>query len=282
MLKFTSLVLTSLVPISVIVLLSSCTASAPLNPIDSQTAQTASSIAPLSYADYGIILQTYVNANGLVDYSALQENPQPLKALIAEFGAVSPDVYQAWSEQDKIAFLLNAYNAITLESIIDQKPLKSSIRDIFGVWNFKTHTLVGQARTLDAIEHQILRREFNEPRIHAALVCAAISCPPLRQEPYVGEDLNTQLEDQVRRWLAGPHGIEIDRTQNRVLLSQIFNWFGEDWLKTYETDQFVGNEKERAVLNFISNYLSPEDQQYLQQGQYRLDYLNYDWSLNSQ
>lgn len=279
MLKSTSFML-----IGAIVLLSSCASPPPLAEGNSQTTQmTAASATPLDYEDYGTILRTYVNADGLVNYAALQANPKPLKDFVAKLGAVSPATYGAWSEQEKIAFLINAYNAITLESIIDQNPLKNSIKEIWGVWNLKNHTIVGQSRTLDNIEHQILRKEFNEPRIHAALVCAAISCPPLRQEPYVGEKLNQQLDDQVRKWLSGTQGLKIDRAQNRVLISSIFKWFGEDWQKTYSAnDKFVGNNQERSVLNFVSNYVSPEDQKYLAQGNYKLDYLNYDWSLNKQ
>lgn len=270
--------------IGAIAVLAGCASPPPLAQNQSQTSQVAAvPSTPLSYEDYGTVLRTYVNADGLVDYSALQANPQVLKDFIAQLGAVSPDTYAAWSDNEKIAFLINAYNAITLESIIDQNPLKGSIKDIFGVWNFKKHTVMGRSLTLDNIEHDILRKDFQEPRIHAALVCAAISCPPLRQEPYTGETLDEQLDDQVRKWLASPNGLQIDRIQNRVSISSIFKWFGEDWQKTYAAnDKFVGNEKERAVLNFISNYVSSENKDFLAQANYKLEYVNYDWSLNKQ
>jgi hypothetical protein len=230
-----------------------------------------------------MILQTYVNAEGLVNYAALQANPAPLKAFIAQLGAVSPSAYEAWEEPEKIAFLINAYNAITLESIIEQNPIKGSIKDILGVWNLKRHQVMGRSLTLDAIEHEILRKDFQEPRIHAALVCAAVSCPILRQEPYKADQLDAQLEDQVRKWISSPHGLQIDRSQNQVGISAIFNWFGEDWQTQYAVEgKFVGSAKERAVLNFISNYVSPEDKAYLEQGNYKLNYLNYDWALNQQ
>ena len=242
----------------------------------------ATSATPLNYEAYALVLRTYVNSNGLVNYSALQANPQQLKDFVAAIGAVSPNTYAAWSDKEKIAFLINAYNAITLESIIKEQPLKKRIKDIFGVWNVKSHPVVGEPTTLDALEHQILRKKFNEPRIHAALVCAALSCPPLRQEPYTGEKLGAQLDDQVSKWLS-TQGLQIDRAQNRVSISSIFKWFGEDWQKQYSADdKFVGSAKERAALNFISNYVSPQDREYLAQGNYKLDYLNYDWSLNRQ
>lgn len=274
---------TSFILISAIAFLSSCTSPSPLAQITSSTGQpTATAASPLSYEAYGMVLRTYVNAAGLVDYPALQANPMPLKEFVAALGAVSPNTYEAWSDQEKIAFLVNAYNAITLESIIDQKPLKGSIKDIWGVWNGKKHLVMGQSITLDTIEHEILRKDFQEPRIHAALVCAAISCAPLRPEPYTGEQLDQQLDAQVRQWLAS-RGVKIDRAQERVSISSIFDWFGEDWQAGYSaSNKFVGSDKERAVLNFISTYMSPEDKDYLVQGQYKVDYLEYDWSLNQQ
>jgi hypothetical protein len=265
-----------------ITVLSGCVSSSPSAQGSVQQTQTIAA-APFSTENYGKVLQTYVNVQGLVDYPTLQANSQALKNIVAEMGAVAPSTYAAWSGADKIAFLINAYNAITLESIINQKPLKKSIKDIFGVWNFTKHTVAGEAKTLDDIEHKTLRKTFNEPRIHAALVCAAISCPPLRREPYTGAKLNEQLDDQVRQWLSTPQGLKIDRAQNKVFVSSIFKWFGEDWKKSYSTAEgFTDNPTERAILNFISRYVNPDDKAYLIQGGYKLNYLNYDWSLNRQ
>lgn len=270
-----------LVLMAAIALAPACASSVPLvQGINQVTAQTIESI---SYDDYGDILQAYVSPSGLVDYAALQANPEALNDFVANLGAVSPAAYEGWSETDKIAFLINAYNAITLQSIIDQQPLKESIRDIPGVWNFRKHPLLGQELTLDTIEHEILRKQFPEPRVHAALVCAAISCPTLRQEPFTGDRLDEQLDDQVQRWLDSPHGVVINRDQNRVAISSIFKWFGEDWEAQYTVaDQFTGSPKERAALNFVSAYLDASDRAYLAKGDYKLDYLDYDWSLNKQ
>lgn len=271
----------SFVLMAAIAILPACTNAPPLAQSVSPAIATASA-QPFTYEGYSKVLKTYVNAKGLVNYLALQANPQPLKAFVASLGTVAPSTYNAWSDPEKIAFQINAYNAITLQSIIDQKPLKKSIKDIGGVWNSTKHLVLGESKTLDSIEHQTLRKQFDEPRIHAALVCAAISCPPLRQEPYLGEKLNTQLDDQVRQWLSTT-GLEIDRTQNKVKISAIFDWFGDDWQKQYSVEgKFAGNGKQRATLNFISRYLSPSDQDYLAQGKYKVNYLNYDWSLNRQ
>jgi hypothetical protein len=252
-------------------------------PLGQATAPIAATQDSIDYTTYAEILKTYVSPQGLVDYEALQAEPEALNSFVAQLGAVSPTAYEDWSQPEKIAFLINAYNAITLQSIIAQQPLKQSIRDIVGVWNFKQHPLLGQGLTLDAIEHDILRQDFTEPRIHAALVCAANSCPPLRQEPFTGAALDTQLEDQTQQWIDGPHGFSIDRDQGQVAISKIFQWFGEDWQTQYAApDEFTGNPTERAVLNFIGNYVSPSDRAYLAAGDYDLRYLDYDWALNQQ
>lgn len=238
---------------------------------------------PFNYSDYGAVLETYVNENGLVNYGQLQANRQQLDRFNQSLAAVSPSTYESWTNKEKIAFWMNAYNAFTLQSIIDQEPLKKSIKDIPGVWRIRKFEVAGQSLTLNNIEHDILRKDFDEPRLHVALVCAAMSCPPLRNEPYIAAKLDEQLDDQVKQFIASPHGFRSDRNQGRVYLSSIFKWYGEDWVNSYAIkDKFAGNAKERAVLNFLSNYLSAQQRQYLEQGQYKVSYLDYDWTLNQQ
>lgn len=235
------------------------------------------------YEIYGEILSTYVDDDGLVDYQALQQNRQPLDEFLAAIALISDETYESWPEAEQIAFWVNAYNAFTLASIINEAPIKSSIKDIPGVWRFNEHAVQGKSITLDHIEHQILRVDFNEPRIHAALVCAAMSCPPLRDEPFTGEDLDAQLDDQVEQFLAKSDGLDIDQAAGVVHLSQIFDWFGGDWAATYWTeDGFTGNTAQKSVLNFASTYVSAEEAAYLQSGDYEVRYFDYDWSLNSQ
>ncbi|NEQ81003.1 MAG: DUF547 domain-containing protein [Moorea sp. SIO2I5] len=281
----TSKRLLTLVP--TLIILTSCTLSVPINQAPAQESQVevnrGTDTTLLNYDDYATVLKTYVNNKALVNYQELQKNPEQLETFNASLGAVDPSTYQSWNEAEKIAFLINAYNSFTLESIIDQNPLKKSIRDIKGVWKGREFSIAGESKTLDNIEHKTLRTQFNEPRIHMALVCAAISCPPLRNEPYTGEKLDQQLDDQTQKFIVSPHGFRIDRQEGSVYLSSIFKWFGEDWKKTYGVDdKFTGNANQRAVLNFISDYLSSEDKEYLEQGNYKIKYLNYDWSLNKQ
>ncbi len=148
-----------------------------------------------SYEDYSVILANYVDGEGRVDYKKLKKNETKLMAFIHSLESLEPDVYRSWHKEEKIAFWINAYNALTLEAIVKNYPIKSSffkslrfpknsIRQIPGVWNTMTFTVMEEEVTLDFIEHQVLRKEFQEPRIHLALVCTARGCPPLRKEPY--------------------------------------------------------------------------------------------------
>lgn len=243
----------------------------------------ATDVAPFDYSLYAEVLETYVDAEGRVDYAELQANPENLLAFNESLGDVAPERFHRWSRETQMAFLINAYNSFTLQSIIEQDPLKDSIRDIPGVWRVRQFEIAGASKTLDNIEHGTLRPDYQDPRIHAALNCSAISCPVLRPEPYTGEQLEAQLEDQVQIWIDGTEGVQIDRANDTVYISELFNWFGEDWLPDYgDTADFAGNETERAALNFISQYVSPEDAAYLSEGNYQVQYLNYDWSLNRQ
>ena len=136
--------------------------------------------------------------------------------------------------------------------------------------------------TLDHIEHEILRTDFNEARIHMALVCASKGCTILAGVPYTGEALNEQLNYYTALFVNNPDKIRLDQEKNTVFLSKYFQWFGEDFVPAYGTDKkFTSfNEIERAALNFISRYVSEDDQQYLADDGYSIEYLGYDWSLN--
>ncbi|MFP3937866.1 MAG: DUF547 domain-containing protein, partial [Phycisphaerae bacterium] len=267
-----------------------------------------------TYDSYAAVLNEHVDEHGMVSYAALKDDPDKLHHFVRAMAAVEPETYRSWDEPTKIAFWINAYNALTLKAIIDHYPIKAgllsglaypsnSIRQIPGVWDKLQFLVIGEKLTLDEIEHAILRGErdkalsekygrFNEPRIHVALVCAAKGCPQLRNEPFAGERLDEQLNDQTRGFLAKPDKFRIDlpagqagRDAGKVHLSSIFKWFGEDFVQTYKPeDGFASgrNDAEKAVLNFIAGYLGEEDAEYLRTGDYTVEYLDYDWSLNEQ
>jgi hypothetical protein len=237
----------------------------------------------LDPADFNAVLERVIDGRGMVDYATLQRDPARLDRYLQALADLPRERFSSWSEAEQIALLINAYNALTLRSIIDHDPIRPSIRAIPGVWKVRRHKLMGLHLTLDEIEHRILRREYNEPRIHAALVCAAISCPPLRREAYTGAALERQLEDQTNRWLASAVGLRIDPAAGEVAISQIFQWFGEDWPRADpDAAPVPGHEKESAVLHFIARHRPAGERQLLLGGDYRLSYLPYNWDLNRQ
>ncbi len=249
-----------------------------------------------SYDDYAEVLSANVNDEGLVNYAELKSNRGKLDGFIASMGALSQSEYDAWDERAKIAFWCNAYNAITLQRIIDHHPIKkggiidglrfpeNSIRQIDGVWEKLKTTVLGEPITLDAIEHQVLRAKFNEPRIHMAIVCAALSCPRLRNEPYVAERLDEQLADQSRNFCGNPGNTRIDRAGNRLYLSAIFDWFDEDFTRNYTPKAGFEHLRStaKAIAHFVSLHVSDAEAEYLRTAKYDVKFLDYDWTLNEQ
>jgi hypothetical protein len=245
--------------------------------------------------DYAEILTTYVDEHGMVDYRSLKEDREKLDDFTASLGQLDSAEYDSWDDNSKIAFLINAYNALTLTLIIDHYPIKASffksfiypknsIRQISGAWDKISFTVMGIDMTLDHIEHEILRKDFNEPRIHMAIVCASKGCAKLANEPYTGDQIDEQLDSYTHLFVNNPEKIRIDVQNKTVYLSKYFQWFGEDFIPTYGTDEeFTSfNETERAALNFIRNYLNEDERLFLNEGEYTIEILSYDWSLNEQ
>jgi hypothetical protein len=248
-----------------------------------------------NYDGYASVLKQYVDDTGMVNYKGLKAKPENLKAFLAIMGKLDRESFEKWTEPEKIAFWVNAYNAFTLKAIVDNYPIKSSffrsrvwpknsIRQIPGVWNKLKFKVMGKDYTLEHMEHKILRKEFDEPRIHVAMVCAAMGCPPLRNEPYLGEKLGGQLDDQSRRFLANPRQLKIDREKNLLYVSQILDWFSADFVNKYAPKDKIGRHDKKAssVLSFVAAYLPDSDRDYLLGGKFKIKYLKYDWSLNEQ
>jgi hypothetical protein len=252
-----------------------------------------------SHQAFTRLLEQYVSPAGLVDYAALQADPEMLTGYLQSLSEVDNAALLAQDGAVQIAFWINAYNAITLQAIIDHYPIPAggafgglfgggqSITNIDGVWDELQWSVAGQQLTLDAIEHNILRKEFSEPRIHFAIVCASLSCPDLRREAYSGLRLQRQLQEQTLRFLNNPSkGLNIDRGRERVSVSAIFDWFDEDFDCEEEPLQIAAklSGKRRSVACFIASQLLPSDprREYLLQENYNLRFLNYDWSLNGQ
>jgi len=242
------------------------------------------------------ILKSYVDSRGMVNYRVLRRKRLELKSVLEEFNKLDPNEYESWSREDKIAMWINAYNIQMLDIITRNYPIKpmsrfhkvlwgpQSIRHIEGKWTKYKFLVMDEVFTLSEIEKRFFRGEFDDPRVFFALTRASLSSPPLRNEPYYGYKLNEQLDDQVRRFLSNPLGFKIDREKGKVYLSALFQKieYGKEFLSKYGTDRkFKGKEPEtRAVLNFITHYVPPEVKSFLELGNYTVQFMGYNWTIN--
>ncbi|MGH7908355.1 MAG: DUF547 domain-containing protein [Thermodesulfobacteriota bacterium] len=245
-----------------------------------------------SHSIYDSLLKKYVK-NGRVDYKRIKASSDNFSTYLRNLGSVNESDYSKWSREEKLSFWINAYNAFTIKAIIDNYPIKgrvfsiyprNSIRQIDGVWDKLQFRAVGKTVTLEEIEHEILRKQFNEPRIHFAIVCASLGCPDLRKDAYKANMINEQLENAATEFINNPQkGVRINPDDNEVKISKIFKWFGEDFIDEFgNTKSFNDRDtKDRAVLNFVTTQLkSQEDRTFLESNQFKISYLDYDWSLN--
>lgn len=246
------------------------TATAPV--LGAQAAPAQAGAASVDHAPWSAMLGAYVT-DGMVDYDAFRRDPR-FAAYLRSLERVNP---AALPEQERLAYWINVYNAFTIE-LINSRNERRSIRNInkvFGVptrspWAEPIITIGGRKLTLDDVEHEIIRKEFKEPRIHVALVCAAIGCPPLRSEAFVAARLDAQLDDQARRFLAQRAKNRVDVATRTVYGSPIFTWYREDFDGTLAG---VGAFWARFVTD-------PAAQQLLRSGQFRWVDTEYDWTLN--
>lgn len=214
--------------------------------------------AKVDHSPWTRLLETHVNEKGQVDYQGMLNARQKLTDYLDMLATKAPE--KSWDESEKLAFWINAYNAFTVQLILDHYPLKS-IMDIDKAWDQKFIRLGNTSYSLNEIEHEIIRKEFNEPRIHFALVCAAVSCPVLLNKAYEPASLNKQFDEQAMRFIT-------DRDKNRISteklqLSQLFNWFKDDFTKS------------GTLINYLNRYSGTQISETA-----KIDYLEYNWGLN--
>lgn len=220
-----------------------------------------------------------------VDYAGFEIDRGALTSYLDQLSAVTRDGFDAWSQAERRAFLINAYNAHTVELILSKYPKLESIRDLGSLfkspWKQEFFELFGTPQTLDGIEHGLLRgaADYDDPRIHFAVNCASVGCPALRPEAYRGADLDQQLQDQTRRFLR-------DRTRNRydaqaeaLQLSRIFDWYADDFDKAFRGASSLG-----AFLALYREALGLDEASAarLAAGEIDIEFLEYDWALNDQ
>ncbi len=233
------------------------------------------------YAPLNRALGRVVNARGRVDYETAKTDAD-LRAFMNQLAQVSPDTHPALfpTRADSLAFWINAYNACVLAGVSKAYPV-SSVTEIalfFGF--FKRHQFVvgGRSLTLDRIEHEIIRKQFADPRIHAAINCAAISCPRLQNQAFTPGELDDQLHAVMRDMVRNPSHVQINRPEGVVNLSAIFDWFSDDF-----TAYVRANNAGETALDYISLFLDESDAAYLQNHpDIQIEFFDYDWSLNQQ
>jgi len=242
------------------------------------------------------IFDSFVNDDGFVDYKGLKQEGVKLRALLEEFNNLDPNEYRSWLKEDRIAFWINAYNLNKLKIVSANYPVQSSSRFLRVLWgpmdirhiegkitDYK-FLVMDEEFSFKKIENNFFRKVFNDPRIFLALSDACMSSPPLRNEPYYGYKLNEQLDDQTKKFLANPLAFEIDRQRQRVYLSAIFETgrFGSEFLKRHAIDRKFKDHPPvtRAVLNFITEYVSEYDVSFLERQNYSVKYMTYDWKIN--
>jgi hypothetical protein len=233
------------------------------------------------YHNYEIVLHASLDHRGQVNYSSLKIKHRLLDQVLVQFGSLSPTAFSHWKPKDQVAFYINAYNARALQMVVDHYPLKS-IQDIPGDWSTFPFPLLGQSITLKDVEREILEKPYADPRVCLALVPSFRGGPVLRNRPYYGSQLDSLLEEQAWRFFKRPEEFNIDRVQNVVYLSPILKQHAGDFMKLYGTSRFnFLDEKNRAVVNFVSQHVKPRDRDYLNKTPvFSLKYLEEDWSLN--
>jgi hypothetical protein len=238
-----------------------------------------------SHAGWNRLLEAHVrwNASGTatsVDYAGFGRDRQALGRYLADASSVQVAQFRQWPKPERDAFLVNVYNAATIELVLTRYPDLKSIKQLGGLfgspWKLQVLTLLGRRRSLDEIEHTLLRgaADYDDPRIHFAVNCASVGCPALRPEAYLGRRLETQLDDQTRRFLR-------DRSRNRhdvrtdgLRVSPIFDWYAEDF-----------GAHGGGVNTFLARYpvelgLDAGDVMRLRAGRMPVAFTAYDWRLN--
>ncbi|UOQ50746.1 DUF547 domain-containing protein [Hymenobacter cellulosivorans] len=231
---------------------------------------TTSAAAGVDHSAFDKLLKKYVNEKGLVNYKAWKADQGAFNQYLAMLSKNPPAAN--WSKPEQMAYWINAYNAYTIRLILDHYPLQS-IKDIgtkiqipfvTTPWASKFFSIGGEKMSLDNIEHSILRKNYNDPRIHFALVCASISCPRLRTEAYTAAKLDAQLDDQGRDFLNNPAKNKPGKSSAQ--LSKYFDWYKGDW-----------SENGQSVTSWVNKYATTKLDKNAS-----ISFLDYNWQLNEQ
>ncbi|MGL5005575.1 MAG: DUF547 domain-containing protein [Casimicrobium sp.] len=218
-----------------------------------------------------------------VSYKGFAQDRAALKTYLDSISAVPEATYKTWNKNQQLAFLINAYNAYTIELILTKYPNLKSIRELGGTfskpWSIKFIKLFGKDVHLDNIEHDMIRAEgvFNDPRIHVAVVCASIGCPMLRNEVFTAEKLDAQLDDGMKRFLSDKTRNRYNAETKKLEISKIFDWYKKDFTKGHK-----GFSSLEVTLGKYADQLADDAtvRAEIKAGKVAVSHLEYDWNLN--
>ena len=219
----------------------------------------------ISHDLFDALLRKYVNSQGNVDYAGFKKDSFRFNQYL-DLIAKNPPT-DSWTKEEKLAYWINVYNAFTISLVAKHYPVKSikdirpGISFINSVWDIRFIKIGKETYDLNNIEHSILRKKFDEPRIHFAINCASYSCPRLRNEAYTGEKLNIQLTAADESFLADKTKNEI--APDKIVLSKIFDWFGGDF------------KKKGSLIDFLNLYSKVKIN-----SKAKISYMEYNWALN--
>lgn len=218
-----------------------------------------------------------------VRYAGMATDRAALQGYLTSLSAVKTSTFDAFTKPQQMAFLINAYNAYTVELILTRYPQLASIKDLGSLlqspWKKEFVPLLGKTMSLDGIEHGLLRARgrYDDPRIHFAVNCASIGCPALREEAFVAERLDAQLEEQTRRFMSDRNRNRWNADKQRLEVSKIFDWYGEDFR--------LGHKGFTSLAAFCARYAdvladAPADRDRIRAMTAPIAFLDYDWKLN--
>ncbi len=220
-----------------------------------------------SHQQWDKLLKKHVNTAGMVNYKGFQNDKSEFDAYLKTLTDNAPQ--KSWSQNDQKAFWINAYNAFTVALILKNYPVKS-IKDIGGkiykintAWDIKFITIGGEKYDLNNIEHKILRKKFDDPRIHFVIVCASMSCARLSRDAYTGDKVEAQLEAETKDFINDKSKNNI--TASKAELSKYFSWYKGDFTKNGSVTDFINKYSQTKITATT-----------------KISSLDYNWSLNEQ
>ncbi|HEU5310184.1 MAG TPA: DUF547 domain-containing protein [Candidatus Eisenbacteria bacterium] len=236
----------------------------------------------VAHRDWDDLVRRHVRGDR-VDYDGFQRDRTILRRYLESLREPVPGLARG----DEIALWINAYNAATIDLIVRERIQRGgrlrSIKDIPAPWTRPRWRIAGAERTLDEIEHEILRKRFPDPRLHFALVCASRSCPALRPVAYRGAFLDAQLDSAARAFVRDPARNRFDPVDGTIQVSKIFDWYAKDFavaVRDEALERWYGPER-GAVIAYAARYLDPSTVARLRSSKVRVVFSSYDWSLNS-